>query len=377
MSRLYLTPTPNATADSARDNISSAIEQTGLIDIGGAATENIATENVDLRLRGRVQYGPRLNRKVATELESLAESRYTAVPFVDDSTTGALERKRGYYEVERADVTPAHPVSESLYEYELGLTFRGTAEDSLRRVGTTIETVTSPLATGTPGTIAIPATALRPRWYTQEDGPEPATPADTVVAEFGDVDIFEPSSAPYADPSLIYRLPFEDDGPTDTRVFDDFNRTKFVSTSTGDEVNQWIHAYHRGYQFTGEPVIDTGRIRVFLEPSADRLTAEEYNATADAWDPLNVTMGDYVLLDFSFRRMGPAGVTVKLTFKDTTDGTQTAIFMNAYRGKNRVLIRPLIGQSIPQAIADIFATIGSAQTTDPNPVQTLLAREDL
>jgi len=91
MSRLYLTPTPNATADSARDNVSSAIEQTGLIDIGGAATENIATENVDLRLRGRVQYGPRLNRKVATELESLAESRYTAVPFVDDSTTGALE----------------------------------------------------------------------------------------------------------------------------------------------------------------------------------------------------------------------------------------------------------------------------------------------
>jgi hypothetical protein len=377
MSRLYLTPTPNATADSARDNIASAIEQIGLIDVGGAATENIATESVDLQLRGRVQFGPRLNNKVATELESLAESQYTAVPFVDDSTTGSLERKRGYYELERADVTPAHPVSESLYEYDLRLTFRGTAEDSLRQVRTTIESVTSPLATGSPGTIAIPSAAIRPRWYTQADGPETATPIATESAEFGDVDIFEPSTAPYADPSLIYRLPFDADGPTDARVLDTFNRDKFATESTGGQINQWVHVYHTGYQFTGDPVIDTGRIRVFLDVTNGRLQAEEYNPSADVWDPLNVTMGDYALRDFSFQRIGPAGTTVRLTFENTTDGTETALNMNAYRGDDRVLIRPLIGETIPQAVADIFSTIGSTDTTDPNPVQTLLAREDV
>ena len=74
MLRLYVTPVPEQTTDDATDQIGSQVRQAGLLDTGGTAVENVATENVDFRKRGRIQLGPTLSRKVAEELDSLSES---------------------------------------------------------------------------------------------------------------------------------------------------------------------------------------------------------------------------------------------------------------------------------------------------------------
>jgi len=379
MSRIYLTPLPNATADRSQESVSSAIQQSGLIDKDGTAVENVATESVDLSLTGRYQFGEQLNRKFGAELNSMAESTITALPFVDPpgTTTASLERRAGYYELERAEVTPAHPVTERLFEYDVGLTYVGSRESHVRSVATVNEDVTTPLATGSPGTITIPAQATRPRWYTQAGGTVAATPTSTQTAEFGDVDVFSPFASPYTDPTLLYDLPFDLEGKTDVRVYDDRNAAKYATTPGGQQVSQWIHAYHSAYEFEGQPVIDTGRIRLSLDVASGALTATGYTPASDIWDPLNVTMGNYALTEFSFDRIGPAGVTVTLTLTDTTTGSEEPVVVNARRGKDTVLVRPVVGGTVTQSVADVFATIGSTQTTDPNPAQDLMARDDI
>jgi len=375
MTRLGLTPLPTDTTDTARGQIGSAIEQAGLLEEGGVAVENVATENVDYRKRGRIQYGPTLSRKIADELDSLSESTFTALRLYDPDDE--LGRRRGYYEVESIDVTAAQEGRDDAYEYDARLTKRGTYEDSVRTVATNIEDVDTPLATGSNAEIAVPAAATRPRWYSQPAGPEPATVARTESSQYGDVAFFDPSATTIDNPTLIYRLPFESDGPTDVRVYDDRDRAKFATTASGDEVNVWTHAYHTGYQFDGDPVVDTGRLRLRFDRAAGEINVREWNDTASAWDPVNVTQGDYELEDWSLTEIGPERATVRVTLRDTTDDTTTDVLLHADRGRARVLVRPPEGKAITQPIADVFQNIGTDDTTDANPEQGLKARSDL
>jgi len=163
MTRLYLTPLPEQTTDTASGQTGSQVQQAGLLDTGGTSVENIATENVDFRKQGRIQLGPTLSRKVADELDSLSESAYTSLPLFDPSGS-SLGRKAGYYEVARADVTPAQEARDDVYQYDVQLTKAGTREDSRRAVSTNPEAIATNLATGSPAPIGVPAEASNPRW---------------------------------------------------------------------------------------------------------------------------------------------------------------------------------------------------------------------
>ena len=376
MIRLYLTPLPEQTTDTASDQIGSDIQQAGLLEGGGTAVENIATESVDFRKEGRVQLGPTLSRKVAEELDSLSESSYTTLPLFDASGS-SLGRKRAYYEVTRADVEPAQSARDDVYSYDVQLTNAGTREDSLRRVTTNVEDVTTEQATGTPAPIGIPAAATEPRWYDDAQGATDATPTNTASAEYGNVDFFDPADAPATNPELVYDLPFEDDGPVDVRVYDDRDRAKLTQTASGGEANVWTHAYHTGYQFDGTPVIDTGRLRVYLDSDAGTVTAETWDAESSSWSSVGITMGDYDLARRSFTRIGPESVAVTVTLRDTTTGDTTTALMRARRGRDVVLFRPRSDTNLPAGFTNVFDPIISDQTTDPNPRQGLRARGDV
>jgi len=378
MSQLGLILLPNADAQRSDKAVASAIEQAGLLQQGGVSTENIATENVDLVVEGQFRFGRLVSSKLAAEVESVSESAYTALPLYSPPEQED-ERVRGYYEAENADVQPAKPGVQHAFEYVLTLTQAGTYEDHVRAVETNIEAVTTSLATGTNAEIAIPAAATRPRWFSQADGPEPANALRTEASEYGDVDFYDPSLTTIDNPTLIYRLPFESDGPTDVRVYDDRNRAKFAETAAGDDVNVWTHAYHTGYQFDGDPVVDTGRLRLTLDTDTDTVVAETWSDTFDTWDDAGVTMGDYALTDFSFTRIGPANVRVRVTLTDTTDGSDSDVLVSLRRGRNDVLLRPApnTGGTLPTAAADVFGPVASDQDTDPNPSQGIRARSDI
>lgn len=373
MTRLYLTPLPKRTTDTASGQTGSQVQQAGLLDTGGTSVENIATENVDFRKQGRIQLGPTLSRKVADELDSLSESAYTSLPLFDPSGS-SLGRKAGYYEVARADVTPAQEARDDVYQYDVQLTKAGTREDSRRAVRTNPEAIVTGLATGSPAPVGIPTEAINPRWYDEGSGTEDATPTNTVTTQYGDVDLFDYTNATASAPELIYDLPFDRDGPVDVRVYDDLNQSKLATTASGGEVSTWIHAYHTGYQFEGGAVIDNGRIRFRL--GAD-ITAEEYDTTNDVWNSVSLTSGDLSLDDFSLQRIGPAKVRVRLIATDTTDGSTKTASVRVQRGLRGILLRQPVNQTLSSKFESWLSPIASDATDDPQPEQTIKSREKL
>ena len=376
--RLYLTPLPETTSETASGQIGSDIQQAGLLDTGGTAVENIATENVDFRKQGRIQFGPALSRKVAEELDSLSESSYTTLPLY--SSDGSLARKRGYYEVARADVEPAQEARDDVYQYDVNLTLAGTREDSRRAVRTNPQDVPTSLASGDPAPIFIPDAATGVRWYDDAEGTATATPGDTFVsAEFGDVTAYHPEDAPFDKPTLVYDLDFADDGPLDVRLYDDRGRDKFAPTASGGEVNTWIHAYHTGYQFDGRPVVDSNRLRVYYDTDAGAVTAEERALTTEGykWVDVGLTMDEYELADVSFERIAPTGVRARVTLKNTDTGETADTIVTQRRGRDEVLLQPVPGETLDTGADVVFDEIASTQTTDPQPGQGLIDRSKL
>jgi len=378
MIRLYLTPLPEQTTDTASDQIGSQIQQAGLLNTGGTSVENIATENVDFQKQGRIQLGPTLSRKVGEELDSLSESAYTALPLFD-AADASLGRARGYYEITRIDVEPAQEARDDVYRYDVSLATAGTREDSVRSIATNIETVSTPLATGGNAQLAVPAEAIRPRWYSQASGPEPATATRTEAAQYGDVEFYDPSATTIDNPTLLYDVPFEFDGPTDVRVYDENNRAKLQSTASGGEVSVWTHAYHTAYQFDGDPVVDTGRLRLRFDRKRGTgvINASEWDNSAAEWSPLGVNMGGYELTDYSFTDIRPTSVTARLTLLDTVVSIEETAIVTALRGANRAIVRPPVGESLSSGLRQLVNAFASDVTTDPNPSQDLLARSEL
>jgi hypothetical protein len=373
MLRLYVTPVPEQTTDDATDQIGSQVRQAGLLDTGGTAVENVATENVDFRKRGRIQLGPTLSRKVAEELDSLSESAYTTLPLFD-ATSGAQARKRGYYEVARIDVTPAQESRDDVYTYDVNLTLAGTREDSRRAVSTNPEAIATNLATGAPAPIGVPAEAINPRWYDEDTGTEGATPTATVTAEYGDVALFDYTDATADAPDLVYDLPFKREGPTDVRVYDDRDTAKFTATASGGQVNVWPHAFHTGWQFDGDAVVDNGRVRLRL---GNEVTAEEYNTGTDAWDNVALTSGDLSLDEWLLERIGPAAVRVRLVATDTSDGSTRTASVRVQRGLDSVLLRQPRDDVLSPKFESWLGPIASDASDDPQPEQTLRDRSDL
>jgi hypothetical protein len=370
--RLYATPLSERTSDEAAGQVGSQVRQAGLLDTGGTNVENVATENVDFRKRGRIQVGPTMSAKYASELNSLSESAYTSLPLYD--STGALGEKRGYYEVARIDVSPAQESRQEAYTYDVSLTLAGTREDSRRAVSTNPEAIATNLATGSPAPIGVPAEAITPRWYDEDTGTEDATPTDTVTAEYGDVELYDYTEATADAPDLVYDLPFEREGPVDVRVYDDRDTDKFTSTVSGGQANVWPHAFHTGWQFDGDAVVDNGRVRLRL---GNDVTAEEYNTGTDAWDSVALTSGDLSLQAWSLERIGPAAVRVRLVATDTSNGSTRTASVRVQRGLDGVLLRQPRDDVLSPKYESWLGPIASDASDDPQPEQTLRDRSDL
>jgi len=434
MIRLYLTPIPEQTTDSATDRIGADVQQAGLLEAGGTSVQNVATENVDFQKAGRIQYGPTLSRKVAEELDSLSESAYTTLPLYDASED-TLARKRGYYEVARVEVNPAQESRDDAYQYDVQLTKSGTREDSRRAVETHVGAIDSVFgdADATPS-VAIPESATDVRWFDDAEGTEAATATDTVQAEYGTVALYDPTSASTTDPTLTYDVDFADDGPTDVRVYDSRDRVKFAATASGADVNTWVHAYHTGYQFDGAAVIDTGRFRLALggdtqlvsddtlqealtvsdgetvtvgteetrtdgtltvesggtfsvesggthvltgEGSLDGFAAAEYDADSDEWAgvALDATT-DWVLAAWSLTRIRPARTQLQTAWSD--GDTEARLNATLERGSDGVVWwTPENADAPPSGLADVLEPTARKTDDVARPTQSLIERSKL
>lgn len=379
--QLYLVPLPDSqTTRPPSQTVRSRVDVAGLIEQAGTATESIATEGVDLTVRGQIRFGDTFSKKVADELDSLGESAYDGVALYDpDAAT--LGDRRGYYELRDVDVNPAHKTTGNAYEYTVTLDRTGTRETHWRAVETTEATISIGLATGSAGLIGVPSDDLKERWFSPANGFETATATATVSAEFGDVDLFDPSNASFDDPTLLFEQPYDAEGSTDVRVWDDRGVSKYASFADGSggtvDVVQWTHAFHPGFEYEGAPLVDNGLLRVRFDEANSVIEAWEWDDANSQWSAISITHGDWELFDADVERIGPAAVDVYSEFEDTTSGSISAARLSVQRGLDRAVVRGPNNASVPSGLESVLDPIASDQTTDRQPEQTLLSRDEV
>lgn len=379
--QLYLVPLPDSqTTRPPEQAVRSRVDVSGLIEQAGTATENIATENVDLTVRGQIRFGDTFSKKVADELDSLGESAYDGVALFDPDQA-ALGDRRGYYELANVDVNPAHKTTGNAYEYTVTLDRTGTRETHWRAVETSEASISTGLATGSPGLIGVPSDDLKERWFSPANGFETATATSTVSAEFGDVDLFDPSNASFDDPTLLFEQPYDAEGSTDVRVWDDRGVSKYASFNDGSggtvDVVQWTHAFHPGFEYEGAPLVDNGLLRVRFDEANSVIEAWEWDDANSQWSAISITHGDWELFDADVERIGPAAVDVYSEFEDTTSGSISAARLSVQRGLDRAVVRGPNNASVPSGLESVLDPIASDQTTDRQPEQTLLSRDEV
>lgn len=408
--KLYLIALPDAQTSGQNppgEGVTSRVQAQGLLQ-GGLATENIATEAVDLRVRGRFMFGE-FSKKLHRELKSLGESTYESVPFADDDNVDSDDQS-GYYEVRDVNSTRANEASALAYQYDTALDAAGTRNTHWRAVTTAVETVDrtsyegyhsgtyggttyggSPYASGqdtedsavtNPMRIGVPAEAAKVRWFDTGRGKEGATVQSTVSAEFGNVDLYDPDEPSFSDPTLIYELPFDKDGPVDVRVWDDVGAPNSKQLDYDDDQNntysitQWVHAYHAGFEFEGQPIVDNGLIRVRFDEGNQAVEAWQWNDGTSSWDSVTIPMGDWALLDADIEAIGPTRVEVFCEFEHSTSGDIREAVVSIQRGNDEVVLRQPDNDAIQSGIQLIFDPIASDQHNDAQPAQTTIPRQE-
>ena len=390
--RLYLSPLPESEAQTSENAVRSQIAQSGLLEQAGVAVENIATETVDVTVSGQFRAGPLLNRKLADELDSLSESGYTALPLYD-ADGDRLERVRSYYEIADANVEPAAAVGEGIYRYTIGLTNAGTPESDWRAVTTADESIQTGLTAGERAFIALPTQASQPRWFDRAQGTEAANAVDTVDAEFGTLDRYDPADSSFENPTLIYAAPFGAEGRVDVRVWDDRLSEKYVTTGAvggaqydstqydrgrsatfTSQFTRWTHAFHPAFEFDGRPVLDNGRLRVRFDPDAGVIVPFRWDGE---WQTVSLTLGNYELEAYDLERVAQVDVDVLTTWRNTSTGAEARAILSLQRGYDDVIVRDPPNGDVPSGLETALDPIAAGVDTDRRPSQTTRAKSEV
>ncbi len=376
--RLYLTPLPERAQRQARAGVGQDLSAQGLLNSDTAAVRSIAIDPSDQRLRGQLRgaYAAAL----AAEVRELPHST-APLPLLTDANTSAPDPRDAWVEVADASVEPLRPQTDRLWQYEVSLTQAGTPASHQR--GTAVAAATSidsPWATGSDTYIAVPADAERKRWLNEQTGESTLLDGffeEHATAYGGPVWFVKPGVAgsPGETATATWFEPFPDDGALAVRLYDDWGRPRTDSAG----VLQWQHVFATDHVFRGVPVIDTGRLRLWLgAPTGSApapvggIAAEQYQD--GSWSAAGLADTGATLTDVALSHIGPERVTVTLTV-DKSYNTYH-VRGDIMRGRQGVLWRPIDG-SLPSGIVDWLAPIAIPDPGFRQPTATLIDRTRL
>jgi len=352
---------------------------------GTATGKSIAPKPGQYRLRG--DYRGRLAGVMAQELEELFDSKgYDKVCFF---AVGDDVERDGYYVLREMDTSPAAPQSTgTLHSFDGVMEPAGTRRSSLRSVEITVDGIPNPLGTTEQALIGVPAAATDSltRWYDESANTlSEATPTQTVATEFGDVALYDVAAAPSPTAAaLVYDLPYQDQGKTDVRVWDDRDTGLDAKTDT-DGVVQWARVFTTSHEYQGRPVVSNGRLRVLLEedPAAQPgIQAERWDAANDQWSSVtpapNGNPDGWAVVDADLTRIGPAAVRAQLLFR-AADGTTAPLNARLSRGEEVIAFSPPPNApaATPVSLQDLLEPIASGRLQTAGESLGLRAREDI
>lgn len=269
--------------------------------------------------------------------------------------------------------------------------------------------------------VGIPAAASKVRAIDAAIGPSERTkptPAFTVPAEYGDVDVYDALDIPFDDPIFIYDLDYDTTGRADPVVWDTLGNADKYDTSGSSPVRQWQHVFNPAHDPVGTIVLDNGLVRVGLSEIDDpdefgegafgsgtfggaapgEITAEVWDAgghgvaphgtsphggLADddnaAWTDVLINQGDWALVDIDLTHISPVRAAAQLEFENVTSGELYAVDVRLDRGLGRLHVwaPESVTDPIPSGLAAVLEPIADDSVYDTNLRQTLVSREEV
>lgn len=316
---LHSIPLSNATQTRARGTATQDL-------VNQTAIDTLPTANVAGTQPGQVQLsgsfvGASANdlARSLDELGNAVDDGLQTVPVWSDTDTEPVDD--GFYTVSSAETTPPEPSEAGpLVEYTLSLERVGTRQSQWRSVATAPTALESNFATGELPAVAVPSTSRPTYWWSLATGRVAATPVDTVAVAAGELEIYNPATAPASDPELLYDVAYEDQFGSDCVLWDTYGHT---NKTDADGVVQWRAAYSRGHDPRGTLVASTRRFRLRVNSNDRTLVAESYDADTDEWSDVSVgSSSAWSLVEVDVAQIDPAVIRLQTTFGDS-DGVYT------------------------------------------------------
>jgi hypothetical protein len=312
----------------------------------------------------------------AAELEELlSASGFDTLPYYTPSDPG--RQGDGWISVEDGSVERAS-VHEDRVQSISGTFTRSGGRGNYRR---SLEVSPQPVPRNdygneTSALVAIPSAAEKRTWYNRETSArEPVAVVETVTCEGGhDVDLIDAQGVDLSKPELVY-----DAGYSEHRVDVVLWDTRGFSARNDPEDGelQWARCYTTRHEYSGAPVIDTGRLRLRLDEQAG-ISAETYNPTQDTWNPVGLPDSDWSLRDTDITRVSPVRITAQLEFQHPSEG---AFALNALARRGRETVQFVVPESItaatPAGLRELLDGIAGESVRRPQASLGLISREEV
>lgn len=373
--QLHTQRLPADTQVSTRETLRRRTRSAGSLTGGTSPVESIAVQpgqtEVEVTFRG-------LRAKtLAKEVAGLFDAPdYEVAAYfgVNESTD-----EDGYYVMEDSADSPAEVRDEGTFYTVAGtMRKRGTRRSHYRSMTTKVTTVDNDFGNDETATVSINDAARQVRWYRKSDGAvSPASTLGVTPTEHGSVATYDPTSAPYDNPTLIFDLPYDEEGREDIRVWDDRDGDRLDS----DGYVRWRKVYHPRFDPDGSFVLANDILRVYLnddDPSVP-LSAERWNDTTSAYESVALGSSDWGVAYVDVRRIGTARVVALVDFEDSSTGDQYGLRATLTRGDENILWTRTKNatSATPQGLVDLLSPIAQTRLYQTGENDALVARTEV
>jgi len=182
----------------------------------------------------------------------------------------------------------------------------------------------------------------------------------------------------YSQPALVHSLPYRREQYGDMRVWDTRGVQQFETdggtvgdatvgdASVGTEILLWAKCFSPQREYSGEVVVDTGRLRVRISNDRTVLRAERWT-DAETWSRVPLGDSSWTLTDADIRRIGQVRVSIRLNFTDAESGATYNLDAYLHRGLDvaQFIRAPRETTATPSGLQDLLAPIAGGDDQTP------------
>ena len=343
---------------------------------GGPSVKSVSTEPAGVDVSG--QFRGRYAEKMAEQVEELFGSEdIDTVAFYGAADTSVRD---GYYALrDLVRVGPVVRQEPNLQEFNGIAVKEGTRRDRWRSVKTSPVSRTNPFGSTSVSAVGVPSSADKVRWYDPNTNTtETPSPISTTTTENGDVVLYDALSASFDGPTVIYDIPYEDEGKTDSKLWDTLGH---ATMKDSDGAVRWQKVFSSAHEYDGELVMDNSKLRVYADDSSRSLSAERYGS--GSWSSVSLGTSDWVLYDYDVYDSSPAGVRVQCEFENTSVDSGEESFhrynLALLRGWEDLLIfnPPTQTAASTPDLDSLLSPVASDRAVDPDQVRSLVRRSEV